>query len=145
MGLLNTKINENSTGPQIRNTYNSTAPTVGIVVSADEKSNLCTVMYVDQNGTSKTAKNCMVDLRHGPTGWFPKMINKGKQKDKNTGGGQHKNLPTVLFQPDGTGSGTVLSEYTEKYEQDIKSKYKYKSDITNNGDPNLCAGQITPY
>ncbi len=142
---LKTALDERVAGPLVRNTYNSTVPTFGIVVAADETSNLCKVIYYDGNGTMKTAKNCMVDLRHGPTGWFPKMVKKGKEQNKNTSGGQEKDLPRVLFQPDGMGSGTVLSEYTDEYAKDIKPKTKFNSDITNNGDSNLCSGQITPY
>jgi hypothetical protein len=142
---VKTAFNEKVSGPQIRNTYNNTASTVGIVIEADESSNLCKVKYIDSNGMPKTAINCMVDLRNGPTGWFPKMIKTGKEKSKNNGGGQEKDLPRVLFKPDGTGSGTVLSEYTEEYAKDIRPKAKYKSDITHDGDPNLCAGQVMPY
>ena len=137
---IKTAISEFVANPTIRSKNQGMMETVGFVVEADESKNLCKVIYLDNNGAPKTAINCMVDLRNGPTGWFPKMQKKG---DRNTAGqnGQ-KDMPKVLFKPDGVGSGTVLSPYTEQYEAEIKSKLKYKNDIMSNGDPGLVGGQI---
>ena len=121
-GLLSNTVTTNVVSPAIRNS-NRDESTAALVIKRDETNNLCDIAYLD-NGRSAKAINCMVDLRNGANGWFPK---KGE---------------AVLFQPDGTGSGTVLSKYTEDYSE-IKGKMQFRQDRLNNGDTGLCGGQVT--
>lgn len=120
---LRNNISENIANPAVQSA-NRKGTTAGIIIKADEKSNRCEVSFFDTRGRKASAKDCMVDLRNGSTGWFPKIGDK------------------IVFMSDGHGSGTVLSLYTDNYEKDIKSKTKIKNDILNNGDPGLCGGEI---
>ena len=123
IGSLGNEITDSVVAPAIRG-KSTELNTVAKVINADESSNNCTVIYYDSDGNRATAENCMVDLRNGDTGWFPK---------KND---------MVCFMANGHGSGLITSQYTDNFIKDIKSKLRLKCDVLNDGDPTLCGGHI---
>ena len=120
MGVLSIALKRGVVG-EVSRAANDTQRTVAVVKKADESNNICSIMFIDRDGTKREIKQAMVDLKNKD--WFP------KEKD------------TVLVDVSGTKSALILEKYTEDYNKDIRSKQQLKNDVSPDGD-GTCCGQI---
>jgi hypothetical protein len=120
MGVISEALRDGVVGGSIRATNNKQT-TVAVVTKTDEDNNLCSIKYIDTNGSAAEITKAAVDLRNKD--WFPEV------------------KEAVLVEVSGKNNALILSKYTEDYNKDIRSKRKLSNDVSADSD-NTCCGQI---
>ena len=116
--LLSDKI----VSPQITN--NAVTETVGVVMTANEKENVCDVAYINSAGKWERKSNIPYEVKHEKDDYFPKSQSKIRLKESND------NQPIII--------GALID-----YIKDIKPKRVYKKDVMSNNHY-LVRGKISP-
>lgn len=120
MGVISEAI-KTGVGGEVARISNDRFSTIAVVTKTDEDNNLCSISYIDQEGSKSEITKAAVDLRN--ENWFPEV----------------KEL--VKVEISGRNSAIISSKYTEDFNKDIRSKRKLSNDVSPDGD-NTCAGQI---
>ena len=120
MGVLGESLKQGTVG-EVSRAASDKYKTVAVVTKTDEDNNLCSISFIDKNGSRAEITHATVDLRNKD--WFPEV------------------KEVVLAEVSGRNSAHIESKYTEDYNKDIRSKQKYSKDVSPDGD-NVCGGQI---
>lgn len=120
MSTLKNALTDNVVTPATR--ANMGTKTVAKVIAADERSNRCSVRYLNKDSRAVVNTDVMVDLRNGHN-WFP------------------KNGDLVIYDMSGS-SGTIVSMYTEDYAGQVRGKKKLENDKLPDGEASVVGGSI---
>ncbi len=120
MGQLAEPLKQGTVGEAVR-ASNDRISTIAVVTKTDEDNNLCSIRYVNKDGSVAEIKRAAVDLRN--TDWFPEV------------------KEPVLVEVTGKKNALIISKYTENYNDDIRSNQKLSNDVSADSD-NTCCGQI---
>lgn len=121
MGLFTDKLKSGVVGETARALSGNTK-TPGKILDADEKSNYCTLQYIDSLG--KPQKKSQVQVSPQNINWFPK-------KDD-----------FVLVELNGDNNPVIVAEYITDYQSDVRGKTRLKNDTLPDDAGTCIGGQI---
>ena len=108
MSELKNIFTDRVTSPAITN--NAVTQTVGVVLKANEKENVCDVGYINSAGKYQRKRNVEYEVKNKKDDWFPEVRDKIVLKESND------NQPVII--------GALLD-----YTKDIRPNRRYKKDV----------------